>query len=225
MPLKDDLLQRTVEQLARTLAWLTGRVHDVAEVVEVRAQLEAAYRDHLGVGGDALRRLSSDQLLEVLSAAGALDADRAYVVAALLELDAQVPDHEEPRRAALRMRSLELYAEAGIARVGQSDVYERIRRLRAALRDFRLPNAGYVRMLRFLEVDGRLAEAEDLLFEWLEDGGATSFLVAEGRAFYERLLARSDAELERGHLPRAEVREGIAAFEASCAEGRQGLGA
>ncbi len=219
MPLKDDLLQRTVEQLARSLARLAGRVHDPEAAGEVRGQLEDAYRDHLGVAGDTIRRLSTDQLLDVLSAAGALDGDRAFVVAALLELDAEVPEPDEARRAALRMRALELYAEAGVVRVGQVDLPERVQRLRSALRDYQLSSGAYARLMRYLEADGRLAEAEDLLFEWLEDAGATRFVVAEGRAYYERLLARDDAELESGQLPRAEVREGIAAFEATCAAG------
>ena len=65
MPLKDDLLQRTVEQIARSLAWLSGRVHDVEATGEVRDQLEDAYRDHLGVAGTTIRRLSTGQLLDV----------------------------------------------------------------------------------------------------------------------------------------------------------------
>lgn len=219
MPLKDDLLLRTVEQIARSLARLSGRVHDPAAAGEVRVQLEDAYRDHLGVAGGTIRRLSTDQLLDVLSAAGALDGDRAFVVAALLELDAEIPDPDEAQRAGLRMRALELYAEAGVVRVGQVDLPERVRRVRAALRDYQLSSAAYARLMRYLEADGRLAEAEDLLFEWLEDSGATRFVVAEGRAFYERLLARDDAALEAGQLPRGEVREGIAAFEATCAAG------
>jgi hypothetical protein len=219
MPLKDDLLQRTVDQLARTLAWLAGRVHDVEAAGEVRLQLEDAYRAHLGVAGDTIRQLSTAQLVDVLSAAGALDGDRAFVVAALLELDAQVPDHDDARRAALRMRALELYAEAGVVRVGQVDLPDRVRRLRAALSEFQLSNGAFARLVRYLEADGRLAEAEDLLFEWLEDAGATELVVREGRAFYERLLARGDAALDAGQLPRAEVREGIAAFEATCAAG------
>ena len=219
MPLKDDLLQRTVEQIAHALARLAGRVHDAEAASEVRGQLEDAYREHLGAGGDTIRSLSTGQLLDVLSAAGALDGDRAFVVAALLELDAQVPGPDEAHRAALRMRALELYAEAGIVRVGQVDLPERVQRLRSALRDYQLPSAAFARLMRYLEADGRLAEAEDLLFEWLEDTGATRFVVTEGRAFYERLLARDDAELEAGQLPRGEVREGIAAFEASCAAG------
>ncbi|MFN2323195.1 MAG: DUF6483 family protein [Trueperaceae bacterium] len=219
MPLKDDLLQRTVEQIARSLAWLAGRLHDVEAAGEVRGQLEDAYRDHLGVAGDTIRRLSTDQLLEILSSAGGLDGDRAFVVAALLELDAEIPDPDEARGAALRMRALELYAEAGMVRVGQVDLPERVQRLRSALRDYQLPSAAYARLMRYLEADGRLAEAEDLLFEWLEDAGATRFVVVEGRGFYERLLARGDAELEAGQLPRGEVREGIAAFEGTCAAG------
>lgn len=219
MPLKDDLLQRSIEQIARSLAWLAGRVRDAEAAEEVRGQLEDAYRDHLGVAGDTLRRLSTDQVLDVLSSAGSLDGDRAFVVAALLELDAEVPDPDESRGAALRMRALELYAEAGAVRVGRVDLPERVQRLRAALRDYQLSSGAYARLLRYLEADGRLAEAEDLLFEWLEDAGATRVVVAEGRAFYERLLARDDAALEAGRLPRAEVREGIAAFEATCAAG------
>ncbi len=219
MPLKDDLMLRTVEQIARSLARLAGRVHEPAATAEVRGQLEDAYRDHLGVAGDTIRRLSTGQLLDVLSAAGTLDGDRAFVVAALLELDAEIPDADEARGAALRMRALELYAEAGVVRVGQVDLPERVQRLRSALRDYQLPSAAFARLIRYLEADGRLAEAEDLLFEWLEDAGATRFVVTEGRAFYERLLARDDAELEAGQLPRGEVREGIAAFEATCAAG------
>ncbi len=219
MPLKDDMLQRTVEQIARSLARLSGRVHDVEAAGEVRGQLEDAYRDHLGVAGDTIRSLATAQLIDVLSSAGGLDGDRAFVVAALLELDAEIPDHDDARRAALRVRALELYAEAGVVRVGQVDLPERVRRLRAALRDFQLPNGAFARLVRYLEADGRLSEAEDLLFEWVEDAGATPFLVAAGRAFYERLLARDDAELEAGQLPRGEVREGIAAFEATCSAG------
>lgn len=219
MPLKDDLLLRTVEQIARSLARLSGRVRDAEAATEVRGQLESAYRDHLGIAGGTLRSLSTDQLLDVLSAAGALDGDRTFVVAALLELDAEIPEPDESRSAALRMRALELYAEAGIVRVGQVDLPERVQRVRSALRDYQLPSSAFARLMRYLEADGRLAEAEDLLFEWLEDAGATRFVVAEGRAFYERLLARDDAELEAGRLPRGEVREGIAAFESTCAAG------
>jgi hypothetical protein len=217
MPLKDDLHLRTIEALARTLTYLAGRVDDVAAAGQVQAQLERIYREHLGVGGDVIRRLSSDQLVEVLSSTGDLEGDRAYVLAALLEVDAATPGTDEPRRVSLRVRALDLYAEAGVARVGQSDLPERVRRLRAALLEYQLPNASYARLLRYLVADDRLAEAEDLLFEWLEEAGPCAAVVDTGRGFYESLLAAEDADLERGDLPRDEVVEGQALFERSVA--------
>lgn len=217
MPLKDDLLQRTVEGLARALAHVTGRVLGPAALAEVEAQLDRAYRELVGVERATLRRLPSAEIVRVLNATGTLDAERAYAIAALLELDAAVPGLEAPRQAALRVAALDLYAEAGAARVGQADLRARVRRLRSDLMAYQLPDATYDRLLRYLEADARLAEAEDLLFEWLEDGGATRTIVTAGQAFYARLWALDDAALERGDLPRAEVLEGRVAFEASCA--------
>ncbi len=217
MPLKDDLLVRTIDALARTLAWLAGRVDDVDAAGQVQEQLERIYREHLGVGGDVIRRLSSDQLVDVLSSTGQVEGDRAYVLAALLEVDAATPGTDVAHRAALRVRALDLYAEAGTVRVGQRDLPERVRRVRAALLEFQLPDATYARLLRYLTADERLAEAEDLLFEWLEESGPCAPVVDTGRAFYERLLAAGDAVLERGNLPRDEVLEGQALFERSVA--------
>lgn len=217
MPIKDDLLLRTIDALARTLAWLAGRVDDVGAASEVQAELERVYREHLGVGGDVIRRLSADQILEVLSSTGQVDGDRAFVVAALLEVDAATPGTDDVRRAGLRVTSLDLYAEAGAARVGQSDLGERVRRLRAALLDFRLPGATYARLLRFLRTADRLSEAEDLLFEWLEEAGPGPEVIATGRGFYDDLLAAGDDVLDRGDLPRSEVLEGRALFERSVA--------
>jgi hypothetical protein len=215
MPIKDDLLLRTIEGLARTLAWLAGRVDDDMAATQVQEGLERIYREHLGVGGDTIRRLSSDQLVEVLSSTGDLEGDRAFVLAALLEVDAATPGTDVAERAGLRVRALDLYAEAGAVRVGQVDLPERVRRLRAALLEYQLPNATYARLLRYVAADDRLAEAEDLLFEWLEESGPCAEVIETGRAFYGRLLAASDAALERGDLPRDEVLEGQALFERS----------
>jgi hypothetical protein len=62
------------------------------------------------------------------------------------------------------------------------------------------------RLFRYLEDRALYATAEDALYEWVdrEDPAA----ISEGIAFYERLLAKSDAELAQGNLPRAEVEEG-----------------
>ncbi len=62
--------------------------------------------------------------------------------------------------------------------------------------------------LRLLVHEGKIGEAEDLLFENLErDRGGACFGAA--RTFYEELQALSDEELEAGGFSREEIAEGL----------------
>ncbi len=65
------------------------------------------------------------------------------------------------------------------------------------------------RIAELHERAGDFGAAEDahFLLRSRPDGGPDA--TRRARAFYERLLARSDEELERGGLPRDEVREGL----------------
>jgi len=218
MPIRDDLVQRTIEALASALARLARSPASI-DVAEVRAMLDQAYRAHLGTTREVVRRLPSEQLLAVISSTGRVDPERAYLAAALLELDAATPGDDPELGAALRVRALDLYTEAGMAGVGETDLAERVRRLRAALLDRVLPEASYGRLLTFLLHEGQFAVAEDLLFEWLEEHGATTALVASGERLYDDLEALTDEELIAGDLPRVEVFEGRATFRRSRASG------
>ena len=214
MPIEDDLVQRTLAELSVALARLDRRPD--AAVADARALLDRAYRRHLGVGGDVLRRLPSEQLVAVISTTGRLDAERAFLTAALLEVDAAMPGPDADHAPALRVRALDLYTEAGVARVGVEDLPERVRRLRAELMGHVLPEASYLRLLRWFFHDGRFAVAEDLLFEWLEEHGATAALRDAGERLYDDLEAAPDERLDAGELPRDEVREGRAVFHRNC---------
>ena len=231
MPIEDDLVQRTLAELSAALSRLERRPEPAA-VDAARELLDRAYHRHLGVAGDVVRRLPSDQLLAVISTTGRVDGERAFLTAALIEVDAAMPVGEDasageaspaplgggPTRAPLlQLRALDLYTEAGAARVGVADLPERVRRLRAALLDHVLPEASYGRLLRYFVHDGRFAVAEDLLFEWLEEHGATAALRAAGEGLYDDLEAESDERLRAGELPRDELAEGRAMFRRSCA--------
>jgi len=216
MPIRDDLVQRTLEALGSALAQLVRRPASVA-VDEVRSMLDRAYLEHLGASGDTLRRLPSAQLLAVISTTGSVDAERAYLAGALLELDAATPGTDADLQTLLQVRALDLYTEAGAARVGEADLAERIRRLRAALLDRVLPEATYGRLLHYLMVEGQFAVAEDLLFEWLEEHGPTVTLLQTGERLYDDLERADDAALIAGDLPRDELDEGRATFRRSCA--------
>lgn len=221
MPIEDDLVQRTLAELAGALDALE-RHGDAAAEARIRDLLDAAYRRHLGVGGDVLRRLPSQELLAVISSTGRVDAERAFLAAALLELDAAAPGRGDGEAAGLRVRALDLYAEAGLARVGVADLTDRLRRLRAHLHEHRLPEPTYVRLLRWWHQDGAFAVAENLLFEWLEEHGGSPTLRAAADAFYDAMEAESDEALLAGDLPREEVLEGRAGFGRACAQLAEG---
>jgi hypothetical protein len=214
MPIRDDLVQRTIEALAQALARLVRRP-DPGVTAEARTLLDDAYRVYLGTTGEVVRQLSSDQLVAVISTIGRVDAGRAYLAGALLEVDAAMPGGDPEADAALRVRALDLFLEAGLAGIEEPDVPERVRRLRASLLEHVLPEPSYGRLLRYWLHAGQFAVAEDLLFEWLEEHGPTVVLLANAERLYDDLEALTDDELIAGDLPRAEVFEGRATFRRS----------
>lgn len=62
---------------------------------------------------------------------------------------------------------------------------------------------------RWHERQGIYADAEDVLYELLDEHAITG---KEGRSFYARLEQLEDVALERGGLPRSELREGLEAW-------------
>jgi hypothetical protein len=221
MPIRDDLVQRTIEGLNRALARLARRP-DAAAVAEARALLDEGYRVHLGTTGEVVRQLSSDQLVAVISTIGRVDDGRAFLAAALLEVDAATPAGDEgadfeDANASLQVRALDLYLEAGLAGSDEADLAERVRRLRASLQAHVLPEPSYGRLLSYFMHTGQYAVAEDLLFEWLEEHGPTVTLRATGERLYDDLEGVEDEALEAGDLPRSEIPEGRRTFRASCA--------
>lgn len=69
------------------------------------------------------------------------------------------------------------------------------------------------RLWRHYERMGRFADAENWLFELLDDPQAPPDTAARGVDFYGRLLARNDEELLIGNLPRSEILASLAELQ------------
>lgn len=219
MPVRDDTMLRSVEQLAEALARLSGAEERQAapdQHAALRAEIDGVYRTFLGSSPGLVRRLSSDDLLAVLRSAGHVDAERAFVVAALLEVDAEAvalaagPGDAELAQT-LRARALDLVLEAGLAEVGEPDLPERVDRLERGTDAAGRSAATWARLHRFRNRIGAFARAEDALFGWLEAEPGPE-VAAAGGAFYSGLFDQDDAALAAGDLPRDEVAEGRDAF-------------
>jgi len=75
------------------------------------------------------------------------------------------------------------------------------------VRDNNLPMDIYEKLLFFYEYRNEYAKAEDCLFKIAENGIDSA--LKTGESFYERLMEKTDQELEDGNLPRSELEEGL----------------
>jgi hypothetical protein len=102
--------------------------------------------------------------------------------------------------------ALGLYLETLRGSVVSMDLIEKVDRLIDLTRQGNRSPEVLQRLLYYFETRGMFAQAEDVLFQWLETGDPEA--KQAGVDFYERLLGKSDGELHRGDLPRAEVEQG-----------------
>jgi len=226
MPIRDDFILRMLDQVGDAIARvLTGRSPGAEQMAE--RELASAYQELTGSGRALVARLSSEQLLAILGAPARFNRERGYVLARLLEADAELierraaddaraegGDATASAAASARLKALDLYLEATQAGLDEEDLDERIAGLRDALAELHLPEASHWRVFEYVLGEGRYAAAEDLLFEGLGRFGGGRAVAERGRAFYRALDALPDADLDAGALPRPEVAEGRAAFEA-----------
>ena len=214
MPLKDDLILRSLEQLAEVVRALAGNVSTQA-IEEAEATLANAYHQHTGSEARLFRQLPSEQLLSVLSSAGALDKEKAYLIGSMFSVDArleQVKGNDAPVN--LQLKALDLHLAAANAELDVEDNDEQIERLLGKLSVYVLPDATQWRLFDYAVISKNYADAEDKLFGLLERLGTTQAVQERGEAFYAHLRKMNDATLEAGGLPRDEVEEGSSAFAA-----------
>lgn len=228
MPLRDELIQRAIQQLALAFAALlerqgqqaaTAELLPAAEATALRRQLDQLYSTFMGSSAQLVKRLSSDDLLRVLGSAGFVDGERAYLLSSLLETEAQLAvslgaEDASDEVLELRVRALDLMLEAGSAALGEPDIAERVARLLGGVPpDLRSPGT-WERLVWFGFDTGEFAAGEDALFAWLEveqaAGEDTSRVARTGENFYGRLHELEDEALDRGGLPRDELAEGRA---------------
>lgn len=224
MPIRDELIARTLQQLANLLARLVGADGEAvpveaAELAAAEQELDQLYLANLGSSRVLIHRLSSEDLIKVLGGSGHIHEERAYVLGALLSAEADLLASREGTTssevARLRAAALDMLLEAGASKLGEPDLKTRVDRLSDLVPSSGWPNATYGRRFRYEWGWGDLGRAETALFEWLENaGGAEQRLEAASAAdgFYDELSQLSDEKLEDGGFTREEIGEGRADF-------------
>lgn len=165
----------------------------------------------LGIDGDFARQLSPSQIMMLFGSDLTVAVPKSYVAAVLFKQEADVRAlmGEQEASVQLYIRSLILLLDVfewnkGLIEPNHPAIIDELIHI---LKDYVLPVELLEKQMRFHESLGQYDKAENVLYEILE---VKPEFRAEGLLFYERLLARTDDQLQQGGLPRDEIVEGIA---------------
>lgn len=227
VPIRDELIERTIQQLAALMAKLLLARSSTLEAARLdlgaaERELEGLYLANLGTSRSLVGRLGVEDLIGVLGTAGYVDGERAYLLGALLSVDAEVAlvagaaeDDAEVLR--LRNAALAMLLEAGSVSLGEPDLDRRVQNLLSEVPEELRPDSTFERLFRYEFTSGRFARAEDALFAWLDRSERAEDrleVAATAGAFYDALESKSAEELELGDFEQADVALGRADFAA-----------
>jgi hypothetical protein len=221
-----DYILRIIEEFGQALAYVIG-LRGAGKHQEARIELDQTLGRLIGFDLRAIAEMPLEKLLATVRfslSTRATQEEMAGLLSLLSDLvreGANMVDQsgDDALRDALRLRALQLK----LAGVVEND--DATRATRAApdldtlveqLADYELPLGTKDQLWRVYELAGAYANAENWLFDLLEDERMQDGHVARkrGLAFYERILALPDAALDAAGLPRAEAEAGLADLRA-----------
>jgi hypothetical protein len=202
-----DYILRMIQMLTAALAKVLFH-KDLKQYGEALREIDLAGEKFIGMKWEFLRTFSDDQLIGLLGYER--QQDKMLAAAELLreETDILRLQGKEDEGAAQGMKAFSLFAELILRERSYVTMVsaEKFSQLLAWLKKYEFPPSLKQKEMRYYEVLGNYAKAEDALFELLE---LDPSFAGEGISFYERLLKRTDDELREGGLPKDEVQEGL----------------
>jgi hypothetical protein len=212
MPFRNDYIMRLIQQLGVALGQIIFR-KGREEYDEAEAIISRTAQNLLGLDITLLRRLSDEGIAGLLSRPDPSDVGALIVAAELLREQGEI-DAARGRPDAgydCDHKALSLFLDACLANPDISaDYAAKIDRLTARVAAYPLPPTVQRKLFAYYEQSGDYGRAENIIHHLLEDGDPQAW--ERGAAFYARLTAKSDAELDAGGLPREELEEGLEAF-------------
>lgn len=212
---KRDYLLRLVEQLTAVVFHLT-RLEQVKAYDEALETTDGVLRTLTGLGTDAWLDMETDDILANLSMRDDLGGvETAVFMIGIFHQEGKIRDLQGDGDGAdfryLKALLLQLALLNNYPAIPMPEMVPTVSVLRAYLTQSEvvLPPEANRALLTYYEKSSDYWAAEDVLYEWLDSEPGSSEPLEAGTAFYEKLLLKSDEELEAGGLPREEVEEGL----------------
>ncbi|MCJ8014489.1 DUF6483 family protein [Paenibacillus sp. KQZ6P-2] len=206
---RKDYLMQMVEDMVEMAGTVLG-LKQQKKYTEALWEIDDLLSKNFRLNSKLLNSLSVEDMIEMFRLGGGIEADKLQTIAKLLQEEGGVYLDMDQKDEGLNrlMKSLHLYLYADLhgAEHSMLKLPEQVAELKDQIKGYRLPAKTDKLLLSYEEEQGRYDEAENALYRLLSQHEITE---EEGLAFYQRLLMRSDEELEAGGLPRAEIQEGV----------------
>jgi hypothetical protein len=203
---EDTLLRMLVAAIAETVARL-ALLRTAGQFEQAQQQIDQDLEEQLGLKANLARQLSDQKIVEMLTTNEFLDVGRLYYVAELFRQEAEILQAQGQSALARvsQIRALNLFVEVGFA--VENDFLEADDRIDELFDDLGADTSEdtLFTLFDYYEQVGAYARAVTAIDQMLARTENDPDILAEKRAFLERLLTESDDELEEGDLPREEI--------------------
>ena len=211
-----DYILRLAEQIGRELS-IVLRLRKRDQYEDALITLDELLFHKVGLTSDFIHSLSEEMLVRTLSPLGTLNVEACLWIASLLKAEGEIYDLKGESNASYYRYTKALYLFIEALQQEHfpegSTFYLDIKVLIDRLASYELPATLQIQLFHYYEHIGLYAQAENILFDQLETTQPSPTLIEQGYNFYERLLKKSDFDLQAGDLSREEVREGLSQLQ------------
>lgn len=189
------------------------RLRTAKRYQEAMDVIQHTLEEFFGLDIDVLNQVDDTSLLESMRQDGELDLERVAMAADLFrEAGILYTTQNRPLEAQTnKVRALYFYLEVVLNSEGEipEELGEKIEELYAALGIKQVSIETQLSLYYYFDRQGSYREAQTALNELVLNDQLQEEMIEEGLEFYERLLGKSNQELEAGGITRAEVEEGV----------------
>lgn len=210
--IRQDYLLRMIAQFGLLWSSLIAALRARA-FPSARRTLDQAYEQVLGINAEVATRLTGHELLARMQFGVGAEAgrERSLMLSALLCAEAELASDAD-MGAQFYQKSLDLLLATHLQQpeLALPDYAPSVAQLATALADYQVPQHTGQLLARYYEQAGAFAQAEDQLYELRAQAPDSPAVRELGEAFYLRMRALGDAELQAGNFSRAEADDGLA---------------
>lgn len=211
--LTEDYLIRMINLALAALASIIG-LKTAGQYYEAFIEIDQTLEQLLGLRADLIRRLDDDNILSALTLQGTLDVDRLWIVADLFKEEGDIfTAQNNPGQSYWSyLRSLNFYLRGALEGGGKRlpEPADKIRWLVQTLLGYELPPETQFSLFYYYEQSGEYLKAEATLERLMTVPGAQDDMRLEMVDFYRRMLEKSETDLAKAGLTRAQIESKLA---------------